>query len=298
MSKRGVAGPAVGVANGQRGHPDVFLGEVSAVVARAVAFAQFLHVDDTSLQANCSAELHNRHVAKFVFGVNAVDRHAWANHVEERIRMLEKTETGSGVLFAEGDAFLFERGADFVEAAKLLSVEVGVLGERHHRALDLGGLAASEIANQELGVLIGHADAADAGVNADVQRYRFLQFGGDLVQRGAQRRVDHGHDAACDGVFKIVLVERAEEEDGLANAGVAQRDGFVKLHDGETEDSRLRLEELGDDAHAHAVTVVFDDGENGTGSGAAGDFLDIVTQIFAVNLYPWIKGGIFRSGGF
>jgi len=58
-SERGVAGPAVGVANGQRGHAYVVLGEISAVVARAVAFAQFLHVDDAGLQANRGAKIHN-----------------------------------------------------------------------------------------------------------------------------------------------------------------------------------------------------------------------------------------------
>ena len=58
-SERGVAGPAVCVAHGQRGHPDVFIGEVSAVVTRAVAFAQFLNVDGASLQANRGAEIHD-----------------------------------------------------------------------------------------------------------------------------------------------------------------------------------------------------------------------------------------------
>src|SRR5690348_10587129 len=145
--------------------------------------------------------------------------------------MLEKTEAGSGVLFPEGDAFLFKRSAGFVEATKLLFVEVGILGERHHRALDLNGLAAGEIANEGRGVSIGHANPADAGVNANVERDGLLRFGGDLVQRGAQRRVNHGHDATYDGVLEIAIVERAEKENWLANAGVARRDGFVKLHD-------------------------------------------------------------------
>src|SRR5436305_7301235 len=33
--------------------------------------------------------------------------------------------------------------------------------------------------------------------------------------------------------------ERAEQEDGLANAGIAERHGFVELHDGKAEDFRL-----------------------------------------------------------
>src|SRR5437660_10798668 len=39
VCERGVSGPAVGVANRQRGHPYVVLGKVSAAVARAVALA-------------------------------------------------------------------------------------------------------------------------------------------------------------------------------------------------------------------------------------------------------------------
>src|SRR5436309_887933 len=103
-------------------------------------------------------------------------------------------------------------------------------------------------------------------------------------------------DAAGDGVFEIAIVERAEKENRLANAGVAQSDSFVQLHDGETEDFPLRLEDLGDIGHAHAVAVIFDDGKDGTRSHTAGDFLDVMAQVFAVNLHPRIEGGIFRSG--
>ena len=63
-----------------------------------------------------------------------------------------------------------------------------------------------------------------------------MRFGGDLVQRGTERRIDHGRNAADDGIFEIAFVERAEQENGLANASVAQRDGFVELHNGKTED--------------------------------------------------------------
>jgi len=177
-----------------------------------------------------------------------------------------------------------------VEAAELLPVEVGVFGEGHHGSLDLDRLAAAEIANERSGQIVGHADAADAGVDADVEWNGFLGFGGDLIERWAQRRVDHGHDGAGNSVFEVLFVERAKEEDGLANAGIAKRDGFVELYDGEAEDFRLRFEELGDVCDAHAVAVVFDDGEDGTRSGAAGNFLDVVAQIFTMNFHPGIEG--------
>src|SRR6266446_10432452 len=125
--------------------------------------------------------------------------------------MLEKSEAGSGVLFPESDAVLFESGACFVEAAKLLFVEVGILGKGHHRALNACGLARSQIANEGRSVSIRHADAADASVNADVKWYGLLRLGRDFVQRGSQRRVDHGHDAAGDGIHEVLLVKGAHE---------------------------------------------------------------------------------------
>ena len=82
--------------------------------------------------------------------------------------MLEETEAGSGVFSSECDALFFERSASFVEAAELLFVEVGILGEGHQRALDLNGLAAGKIANEGRSVSIGHADSTNTGVNADV----------------------------------------------------------------------------------------------------------------------------------
>src|SRR5438552_311057 len=69
--------------------------------------------------------------------------------------MLEKTEAGSSVLSSKSDAFFFERSASFVEAVKLLFVEIEILGKSHHRSLDLDGLAAAEIANERCSVLIG-----------------------------------------------------------------------------------------------------------------------------------------------
>src|SRR5437879_12243758 len=135
--------------------------------------------------------------------------------------MLEKAKAGSGVLFSEGNAFVFERGASFVEAAKLLFVKIGILGEGHHRSLDLDGLAAGEIANERCDVLIGHADTANAGVNTDVEWDGLLRFGGNLIQCGAQRRVNHRHDAAGDGVFDIAIVERTAKENALEDAGAA-----------------------------------------------------------------------------
>src|SRR5260370_29471257 len=186
----GVAWPAIGVAYGQRGYPDIVLRDVGAVVASAVAFAQFFHVDDASLQADRRAEIHDRGAAKFVFGIDAVNRHARAHHIQERVGMLEKTEAGSGVFFAEGDAFFFEESAGFVEAAKLLFVERWGLDKGHHRPLDLDRFAAGAIANERRGHVVGHTHAADAGVDTDVERNGFLRFGGDIFQKRYHQKVN------------------------------------------------------------------------------------------------------------
>ena len=77
----GDAGPAVCVAEGERGDPDVVLGQVSAVVAGAVSFLKFFDVDDTSLEADRWAKIENPRLAKFIFGIDAEDGHAGADHV-------------------------------------------------------------------------------------------------------------------------------------------------------------------------------------------------------------------------
>ena len=59
-----------------------------------------------------------------------------------------------------------------LEAPQLLAVELEVLGERHHHALDPHALAAGEVADERVGLAVRHADAADAGVDADVDRER------------------------------------------------------------------------------------------------------------------------------
>src|SRR5438874_9605228 len=169
---RGNAGPAVGVADRNGGDPHVVLGHVRAVVAGALPFAQFFGIDDASFEADGRAKIEDVGVTKFVFGIDAVDGHAGTNHVEERVGMLKEAEAGGGVLFAEGDGFFFECGAGFVEAPELLFVEVGIFGEGHHGALDADGFAGGEIAHERGGLVIRHADTADAGVDADVERDR------------------------------------------------------------------------------------------------------------------------------
>src|SRR5215472_15145148 len=120
-------------------------------------------------------------------------------------------------------------------------VEVGIFGEGHHGALDAYGFPRGEIADERSRLKIGHADAADAGVDANMERDGLLRFGGDLVQGGANGRVNHGKNVASYGVGEVLLVKRAEKKDRFANASVAKREGFVKLDDREAEDFGLRI---------------------------------------------------------
>src|SRR5437667_8444429 len=115
--------------------------------------------------------------------------------------MLEKTEAGSSVLSSKSDAFFFERSASFVEAAKLLFVEIGIFGKSHHRSMNADRLAAGKIANERCGVTIGHADAADAGIDADVEGDGLLRFGGTLVQRAPEKRMEQARHPAGAAVF-------------------------------------------------------------------------------------------------
>ena len=101
-----------------------------------------------------------------------------------------------------------------------------------------------------------------------------------------------------DSVCKILFVEWTEKEDGLANTGVAEGEGFVELDNGETEDFGLRFEKLSNNGHAHAVAIVFDDGEDGASGNAAGDFGNVVAKIFAMDFDPGIEGRVLRSRRF
>src|SRR6266568_483224 len=137
------------------------------------------------------------------------------------------------------------------------------------KSLDLHGLAGGEVADERCGLVVRDANAADAGIDADVQRDGLLRFRRNVVERWAERRVDHRYDAASNGIFKILFVERAEKQDALADAGIAQADGFVKFDDSEAEDFGLWLEEPSDIGDAHAVSVVFDHRQDGPRSDAA-----------------------------
>ena len=192
-------------------------------------------------------------------------------------------------------SFFFERGAGFGEAAELFFVEVGVLSESHHGALNLGRLAGGNVADERDGLVVRNTDPADPSVDADVQRHGPLKLGGDFVDGRAERSVNHRQNVASDSVRKVLLVEGTEQKDGLLYARVAKRVRFVKFDDGEAEDFTLGLEELSDVGDSRAVAIVFDHGEDGTGANAPGDFLNIMPEVFTMGFDPGVEGGILRG---
>ena len=110
--------------------------------------------------------------------------------------MLEERVARRGVAPAERDAARGELAGERVEALELLLIERLILGEGHHHAGEADVLARGQIADERRGLGVGHADAADAGVDADVDVERPRQRGGRLLELGADRRVDHRHDVA------------------------------------------------------------------------------------------------------
>ena len=140
--------------------------------------------------------------------------------------------------------------------------------------------------------MIRNTYAANAGVDADMERNRLLRLSGNFVDCGADGRINHRKDVAGNRVGEVLFVEWAKKKDGLANPGVAESEGFMELNDGEAENLGLRFEKLRDVGDAHSVAVVFDDGEDGPAGNAAGDFGHVVAKIFAMDFDPGVEGGV------
>src|SRR5260370_26233391 len=101
--------------------------------------------------------------------------------------MLEEAEAGSCMPLSERDPFFFQGRTGFVEPAGLLLVEVWVLRKGHHGSLDLHGLAGGEVADELCGLVVRDANAADAGMDADLQQDRRLRFRRIVAEPRADR---------------------------------------------------------------------------------------------------------------
>src|SRR5262249_7801773 len=93
--------------------------------------------------------------------------------------------------------------------------------------------ACGNVTHERDGLVVGNADAAYTGIDANVNGYRFLQPLCDFIEGRAERSVDHRDDVARDGVREGLLVERTEEKDGLPYARVTKRVRFVQFDHGE-----------------------------------------------------------------
>ena len=140
-----------------------------------------------------------------------------------------------------------------------------------------------------------HADAADARVDADVDRDRPAPLRREALQDGADRRVDHRLDVPRHRLLEVGVSERPHAEDGLADAGLAQGRRLVQLHDREPGDGGLALDGARDGDDAQAVAVVLDDGQDRAPAHAAVDLGHVVAQVIGPDLDPRIEGRARRT---
>src|SRR5262249_29829032 len=125
-----------------------------------------------------------------------------------------------------------------------------------------------------------------------MQRHCRLKLARDAIQRGTYGSVNHRRYLSTDGFLKILLVKWTHQKNWLADAGIAQGNGFVVLHHCETRDSRGGLKQSRDVHHAHSVAVVFYNCEDWPGLNSAMNLADVVPEVVSMNFDPWIKGGI------
>src|SRR5258708_35221886 len=90
-------------------HPSVLTGHVSAFIAGTLSFAELLYVGYTGSQRHGGTQIEDPRAAALRFGIDAVDGHAGAHHIEEGFSALKKPKAGAGVRAAQSDSLLFQR---------------------------------------------------------------------------------------------------------------------------------------------------------------------------------------------
>jgi len=182
---------------------------------------------------------------------------------------------------------------------KLLGIELRILGERHHRAGDGDGAARGEIGDERPRLTKRDADAADSRVDADVQRHRMPNAGRHAIELAADGRVHHRHHTARHDLRELGGSERAEQQDRLRDASIAQRHRLVQLDDREARDRVVRLERARDVDHSGAVAVVLNHRENRPAANPAADGRHVLSECRRVDLEPRIERRIAdrRRGG-
>src|SRR5262245_5703974 len=122
-----------------------------------------------------------------------------------------------------------------------------------------------------------------------MQGHSRLKLARDAVQRGTCRSINHRRYLSTNGLLKILLVKWTHQQNWLSNAGIAQGDGFVELHDCEARDRRGRLEQSSGIRDARSVAVVFNDREDWSGLNSAMNLADVVSEVSSVDLYPRVE---------
>ena len=146
---------------------------------------------------------------------------------------------------AERDGFRLHLGGQDLEALRLFAIKRRIFREGHHRARDGDALARGEIANQRVRLSERHADAADAGIDADVNRNRTAKPRRFAIERVADGRVDHRHDVSRYGRLQVAVVEWRHQQDWFLDPLIAQVERLLQFDDGKPVHGGRGLERPG-----------------------------------------------------
>ena len=120
-----------------------------------------------------------------------------------------------------------------------------------------------ELAGEAVSVFGEDAETVHAGVHLELNGDIFLAQlrGGGFVRKKLLATVNCGSEVVLQEIFFLAGPEATEDEDGRANAGLANFDALTGR--GDTEPIRAGLfEGLGDRGATVAIAIAFDDREN------------------------------------
>ena len=187
------------------------------------------------------------------------------------------------------ESALLGSAGDLDEASELLSIELRFLGEPHEGALDIEPQG-RHLFEPRQGSMVRDAHAAHPGIeiHVDASPTACLPCGsGHPLPRvvGPQDEVDvTSHELRA-----VRLGEQPHEQDRLADSGVAQRDGGLRLDHREPHDLRKGLDGGRDRDQAQSVGIVLDHGHDGAPPGQSGDHAHVEPEGRRIDLQPRIE---------
>ena len=166
-----------------------------------------------------------------------------------------------------------------VEPIELFVVEIGRLGEGHVHSGDPEVISPCQLSDPWERSVVCNPHAAHAGV--DVQMSVDGMPGPHRQTPNAVRRivcVQAERDIPRHQLGAIRIGEHAHEQDGLPNAGIAQRDGSARLHHGKAGNFPHRVEDSSYYREAESVGIVLDHCEDRPAAGEPCHLTHVVAQ--------------------